>query len=113
MTKLPVQVVGQLNWSVPLRKSSVHAAKRGAFGKLRTLAHSVATSKFQQLIGNKLLLGLLGQFEITERSLYVKQYGEEFTAYLLDGKPLPTTADELAEQEAARLAEESKGMVYA
>lgn len=96
-----------------MRKSSKHAIKRGALGKLRTLAHSVATSKFQQLIANPTLLGLLGRFGITERSVYVNQYGEDFTAFVLDGKPLPMTAEQLAEQEANKLAEENAGMVYA
>lgn len=110
--KLPVQLSGLLSWRRLLRKSSTHAFKRGALGKLRTLAHSVASSKFQQLIANPTLLGLLGRFGITERAAYIKQYGEDFAKFLLDGTPLPLTAEQLAEQEANKLAE-NHGQVYA
>lgn len=66
-----------------MRKSSKHAYKRGALGKMRGLAHQVANSKFQQLIANSLLLTLLAPFGISERAAYVKQYGEDFTNLVL------------------------------
>lgn len=96
-----------------MRKSSTHAFKRGALGKLRTLAHSVASSKFQQYIANPVLVKLLEPFGISVRNAYEKQYGKEFAAFLLDGTPLPLNAEQLAEQDAAKQAEESAGMVYA
>lgn len=111
-----MQLNGLLNWRRHLRKSSQHAFKRGALGKLRTLAHSVANSKFQQYIANNVLVKLLEPFGITVRAAYVKQYGEDFTEFLLDGKPLPTTKEELDEDALVNVGTPGHvehGMVYA
>lgn len=116
--KQPVLTSGQLSWRRHLRKASVHARKRGALGKLRTLAHSVAHSKFQQYIANPLLVYLLEPFGINVRAAYVKQYGEDMTAFLLDGKPLPMTAEEVEAAESLKTSVGTQGhvdhgMVYA
>lgn len=95
-----------------MRKSSTHARKRGAFGKLRTLAHSVANSTFQQYIANPLLVNILEPFGISVRKAYEQKYGKEFTAFLLDGEPLPTKAADIPEGDGVTDNPEH-GMVYA
>jgi hypothetical protein len=92
-----VQVSGRLSWRKLLRKTSKFSKKRGAFGPLRFLAHTNAANKVTQLLTNGLLLRLLSPFGVNQRDIYTKLYGEDMMKFMLDGTPLPMTADKLPE----------------